>query len=73
MFPGPGYSAVLEPAHSDFTRFQKTKLKLWPVEMERKTRCVNFGAGPAQIPAAVLEEAQKSLSNWKGTGASIAE
>eukprot|EP01127_Copromyxa_protea_P007512 TRINITY_DN17409_c0_g1_i1.p1 TRINITY_DN17409_c0_g1~~TRINITY_DN17409_c0_g1_i1.p1 ORF type:complete len:369 (-),score=94.99 TRINITY_DN17409_c0_g1_i1:8-1087(-) len=37
------------------------------------TRVINFGAGPAQLPLEVLEEAQKSLSNWKGTGTSIVE
>eukprot|EP00195_Chlamydomonas_chlamydogama_P010521 CAMPEP_0202899864 /NCGR_PEP_ID=MMETSP1392-20130828/9046_1 /ASSEMBLY_ACC=CAM_ASM_000868 /TAXON_ID=225041 /ORGANISM="Chlamydomonas chlamydogama, Strain SAG 11-48b" /LENGTH=401 /DNA_ID=CAMNT_0049586157 /DNA_START=97 /DNA_END=1302 /DNA_ORIENTATION=+ len=36
-------------------------------------RVFNFSAGPAILPVDVLEEAQKDLINWKGTGMSIME
>ena len=36
-------------------------------------RIVNFSAGPAAIPEAVLLEAQKDLFNYKGSGLSIME
>ncbi len=36
-------------------------------------RTFNFGAGPAMLPLEVLEEAQRDLLNWRGTGASIME
>ena len=36
-------------------------------------RIVNFSAGPAAIPEAVLEEAQRQLVNYKGAGLSIME
>ncbi|XP_066567201.1 phosphoserine aminotransferase [Amia ocellicauda] len=40
--------------------------------MERK-QTINFGAGPAKIPPAVLLEAQKELVNYKGLGMSVLE
>ncbi len=36
-------------------------------------RAFNFGAGPATIPLEVLEEAQKELLDFKGSGISIME
>ena len=36
-------------------------------------RVVNFGAGPSALPLSVLEEAQKGLVNFNGTGIGIAE
>ena len=36
-------------------------------------RVINFGAGPSALPLAVLEEAQKGLVNFNGTGIGIAE
>ena len=37
------------------------------------TRKFNFGAGPATMPEAVLEEVQQELLDWKGLGLSIME
>lgn len=57
---------------------------LWPLQVTRavaaepkaasKTgqpydRVFNFSAGPAILPLDVLEEAQRDLINWKGSGA----
>lgn len=36
-------------------------------------RAYNFCAGPAALPTAVLEKAQKELLNWQGKGISIME
>ena len=36
-------------------------------------RVFNFGAGPAVLPVEVLEEAQKELLDFKGSGMSIME
>ncbi|KAI8998593.1 phosphoserine aminotransferase [Trametes punicea] len=36
-------------------------------------RVINFGAGPSALPLPVLEEAQKGLLNFQGTGMGIAE
>ncbi|TFK92107.1 phosphoserine aminotransferase [Polyporus arcularius HHB13444] len=36
-------------------------------------RVINFGAGPSALPLSVLEEAQKGLVNFDGTGIGIAE
>ncbi|KYQ96770.1 phosphoserine transaminase [Tieghemostelium lacteum] len=36
-------------------------------------RALNFGAGPGMLPVEVLEQAQKELLNFKGTGKSIME
>ena len=36
-------------------------------------RVINFGAGPSALPLSVLEEAQKGLLNFNGTGIGIAE
>ena len=37
------------------------------------TRKFNFGAGPATMPDAVLEEVQQELLDWKGLGLSVME
>tara|TARA_B100001173_G_scaffold13179_1_gene11096 strand:+ start:969 stop:2048 length:1080 start_codon:yes stop_codon:yes gene_type:complete len=37
------------------------------------TRRFNFGAGPATMPEAVLEEVQHELLDWKGMGLSVME
>ncbi|WP_019153350.1 3-phosphoserine/phosphohydroxythreonine transaminase [Robertmurraya massiliosenegalensis] len=37
------------------------------------TRALNFNAGPAALPEAVLQEAQKHLLNFNGTGMSVME
>lgn len=36
-------------------------------------RIFNFSAGPGVLPLPVLEEAQRDLINWKGTGLSVME
>ncbi len=36
-------------------------------------RAINFSAGPAVLPLPVLEEAQRDLVNYKGTGMSVME
>jgi len=36
-------------------------------------RCINFNAGPAAIPLEVLQQCQRELLNYRGTGASIME
>ncbi len=36
-------------------------------------RVYNFSAGPSQLPLSVLEEAQRDLVNYKGTGMSVME
>ena len=36
-------------------------------------RAYNFGAGPSAIPTEVLEEAQKELLDFGGSGISIME
>ncbi len=36
-------------------------------------RVFNFSAGPAVLPLDVLEQAQKDLINWQGSGMSIME
>lgn len=36
-------------------------------------RVYNFSAGPSQMPLEVLEEVQKELVNYKGTGMSVME
>lgn len=37
------------------------------------TQVFNFSAGPAMIPTAVLEQAQKELLNWQGQHTSVME
>ncbi len=37
------------------------------------TRKYNFSAGPAMLPAEVLERAQQEMSDWHGTGMSVME
>lgn len=37
------------------------------------TQVYNFSAGPAMMPPAVLEQAQKELLNWQGLGTSVME
>lgn len=34
---------------------------------------INFGAGPAMLPASILQEVQQELLDWKGLGISILE
>jgi phosphoserine aminotransferase len=36
-------------------------------------RIINFSAGPAALPQAVLEQAQAEMLNWRGVGASVME
>lgn len=36
-------------------------------------RAYNFSSGPSCLPMAVIEEAQQSLRNWQGCGASVME
>jgi phosphoserine aminotransferase len=36
-------------------------------------RVMNFAAGPSALPLSVLEQVQKELLNWNGTGVSIME
>ena len=40
------------------------------MQIQRK---LNFSAGPAALPQAVLERAQAELMNWRGCGASVME
>lgn len=37
------------------------------------TQVFNFSAGPAMMPQAVLEQAQRELLNWQGLGTSVME
>ena len=37
------------------------------------TRVYNFSAGPAMLPGEVLEQAQKEMLDWGGSGMSIME
>lgn len=37
------------------------------------TQIYNFSAGPAMMPQAVLEQAQRELTNWLGLGTSVME
>ncbi|MGI9229300.1 MAG: 3-phosphoserine/phosphohydroxythreonine transaminase [Gammaproteobacteria bacterium] len=41
--------------------------------MAAKQAMFNFGAGPAQLPAAVMQQAQQELLDWHGTGISVIE
>ena len=41
--------------------------------MKRTTRGHNFGAGPAALPLAVLEQVQEELLQYHGTGMSVME
>jgi phosphoserine aminotransferase len=41
--------------------------------MTRMTRRINFNAGPAALPVAVLEQAQAEMLDYAGTGASMLE
>ena len=36
-------------------------------------RIVNFSAGPATLPLAVLEQVQAELLDWRGSGMSVME
>lgn len=36
-------------------------------------RAINFSAGPASLPTAVLEKAQAEMLNWQGMGVSVME
>ena len=37
------------------------------------SRCFNFSAGPATLPLEVLQQAQKDLVDYQGTGMSVME
>ena len=37
------------------------------------SRVLNFSAGPAVLPEAVLRQAQEDMLDWRGTGACVAE
>ena len=37
------------------------------------TKKINFGAGPAKLPEAVMEKAQQEFLNYNGTGISVLE
>jgi len=37
------------------------------------SRVYNFSAGPAMLPAEVLERAREELMDWHGTGMSVME
>ncbi len=39
----------------------------------KMARAYNFSAGPAVLPLEVLQEAQKELVDYKGTGMSVME
>lgn len=41
--------------------------------MSQVSRAYNFNAGPSALPLEVLEEAQKELVNYRGTGMSVME
>ncbi|MGH8119680.1 MAG: 3-phosphoserine/phosphohydroxythreonine transaminase [Gammaproteobacteria bacterium] len=47
------------------------------VRLEKKSRpagrIYNFGAGPATLPAEVLQQAQAEILDWQGTGMSVME
>ncbi|RMZ55517.1 hypothetical protein APUTEX25_000100, partial [Auxenochlorella protothecoides] len=42
-------------------------------KLQSHGRVFNFSAGPACLPAAVLEQAQADLLNWQGSGMSVME
>ncbi len=52
--------AIMRETHSD--RMQTHVSRVW-----------NFSAGPAALPPAVLERAQRELLDWNGSGASVME
>ena len=37
------------------------------------TRVINFSAGPAVLPEAVLQKARDELLDWQGSGSSVME
>lgn len=41
--------------------------------MSKYERVYNFSAGPSMLPLEVLENVQKDLLNYKGTGESVME
>ena len=41
--------------------------------MNKHQRIINFSAGPATMPDSVLEDAQRELLNYNGSGMSIME
>ena len=47
--------------------------RLSPTKASHVSRVWNFSAGPAAIPTAVLERAQRELLDWNGSGASVME
>ena len=48
-----------------FARMEQLSFKK---EANTMTQVYNFSAGPAMMPKAVLEQAQKELLNWQGQG-----
>ncbi len=53
-----------------FARMEQLSFKK---EANTMTQVYNFSAGPAMMPKAVLEQAQKELLNWQGQGTSVME
>jgi phosphoserine aminotransferase len=35
--------------------------------------CIDFTAGPAGLPLEVMEQAQREMLNWRGTGMGVME
>ena len=60
-------ASILQPLHDDLL---PTSI---PTMSTDHARVINFGAGPSALPLSVLEEAQKGLVNFNGTGIGIAE
>ena len=44
-----------------------------PCLQEAHDRVYNFSAGPAVLPVPVLEQAQRDLLSWEGSGMSVME
>ncbi len=42
-------------------------------DISEMTRVFNFSAGPAMLPAEVLERAQAEMLDWNGSGMSVME
>ena len=62
-FREPG--AIINPKN----RYFLDNLTVWGIsQMSKYERVYNFSAGPSMLPLEVLENVQKDLLNYKGTG-----
>ena len=70
--------AAVRRAPSRRTELRAATLDAPPLQQQQPFRqqhgrVFNFAAGPACLPAAVLEQAQAELLNWRGSGVSVME